>query len=193
MGADVTGKTASVVVDAQRIEWWADAVGDRDSTLAQVGTEAVAHGRHGEAGRRRRRPQEAQPLTPTEPAQGGSVTKSSGGGMSGARIGAIGMMAGGAVVAGLGVMFGVFANQSRAKIDNAATNAQGQVTGITQREAYQLDSSVRTNATLANVMYGVGGALAAGGLIVFLVGGSSSSSSASLLPTGNGVMVSGAF
>ena len=121
------------------------------------------------------------------------MTKSSGGGMSGGRIAGIGMMAGGAVVAGLGVVFGVMADSSRKRIENAATNAQGQVTGITQKEAYQLDASVRTNATLANVMYGVGGALVAGGLVLFLVSGGPSSSSVAVAPAGTGVAVFALF
>lgn len=192
MNADLAGKIASIVVDAVKVEWWADGIGDRDGVFAQVGSEAqpkvdtsspasVAAG---------------DPLTPgpANPAGEALVTsRSSGTGMSAGRIAGIGMMAGGVAVAGVGVIFGVLANGARSRIDNAATNAQGQVTGITQREAYQLDSQVRTNATLANVMFGVGGALAAGGLILFLVSGSSSSSSVSLVPAGNGVLVSGSF
>src|SRR5439155_17489480 len=109
------------------------------------------------------------------------------------RIAGIGVAGAGVVAIVVGSVFGGMASSARGRIDGAATNAQGQVTGITQKEAYALDSTVRTDATIANVMWGVGVACVAGGVVLFLVGGSSSSSSVSVAPAGSGVVVSGAW
>jgi len=192
MNGDMSGKTASVSVDASRVEWWADAVGDREAVVAQVGSEAAPRSDSATPVAAKDAPMNDPLAPPSPPPEEQRVSKSSGG-MSGGRLAGIGMMAGGAIVVGLGVAFGVMADGSRKRIENADTNAQGQVTEITQREAYQLDGSVKTNATIANVMFGVGGALAAGGLILFLVSGSSSSSSVAVVPAGSGVAVSGTF
>ncbi len=194
LAGDMSGKTASVSVDAARIEWWADALAERDAVVAQVGSEAQPKIDSAAPAAVAKDTPKSEPLTPAPAtAEEPVVTKSSGGGVSGGRIAGIGMMAGGVVVAGLGAVFGVMAKGQQSRIDNAATNAQGQVTGITQKEAYQLDASARTNALIANVMFGVGGALAAGGLVLTLVSGGSSSSSVSVAPSGAGVAVSGTF
>lgn len=191
--ADPSGKSFSVGVDAVKVEWWADGIGDRDAVFAQVGSEAqpkvdTASG----APVATKDPSLAPPPPPAEEER--IVTsKSSGGGLSAGRLAGIAMIAGGAVAAGVGAVFGVMANQAKAKIDSAELDGMNRVIGITQREAYQLDSQVRTNATLANVLFVAGGLLAAGGVVVFLAGGSSSSGSVSLAPAGSGVVLTGSF
>lgn len=197
LAGDLAGKTASVSLDAARVEWWADAIGDRDAVLAQVGSEAqpkVDTATAPVATAKTDTPVAAEPLTPPPPATEPAVTRREGPGMSGTRVAGIGLAAAGVVGIGVGAVFGVLSNGARSKIEHAETNSQGQVTGITQREAYQLDASVRTNATIANTLYGLGGALAATGVVLFIVGGSSSSSgSVSVAPAGTGVVVSGAW
>jgi hypothetical protein len=175
-----------------KVEWWADGIGDRDAVFAQVGSEAqpkldTASGAPVASNEPGLTP---PPSPPNEP----FVSRgSSGGGLSAGRLAGIGMMAGGVVAAGVGAVFGVMANQAKAKVDNAEVDSMGRVIGITQREGYQLDSQVRTNATLANVLFVAGGVLAAGGVAVFLIGGSSSSGSVSLAPAGSGFVLSGSF
>jgi hypothetical protein len=113
--------------------------------------------------------------------------------MSGLRMGGIALAIVGVVGVGVGGVFGFLSNQAKSKIDNAATNAQGQVTGITQKDAYALDATVRTDATIANLGFVLGGALVGTGVVLFLVGGSASPSSVSLAPVGNGVVFSGTW
>ncbi|MBK7861972.1 MAG: hypothetical protein IPJ65_25815 [Archangiaceae bacterium] len=197
---DVSGKTASVSVDAARIEWWADAIGEREAVLFQVGNEAQP--RVDIAAQPSSAKQGDAPLaaktepTPAEPRSAGTeVEASSGGGPSGVRIAGVAVAVVGVAGVVVGSVFGAMANSARQRVNGATTDAQGRVTGITQVEAYELDRSVHTNAAIANTMWIAGGALAAVGVVMIIAGGSSSpsSGSVSLSLTGNGAMVSGSF
>jgi hypothetical protein len=78
----------------------------------------------------------------------------------------------GVVALGLGAGFGVASSTARARVVGAARDAQGVVTGVTQREAAALDAQARANALLANVLFVSGGLLAAAGGTLVLVGSS---------------------
>ena len=62
------------------------------------------------------------------------------------------------------------------------------VIGLTQREAYGLEARVRSQATLANTLFGVAGGLAVVGGIFWVLGGD-----VAVAPAGAGAQVSGSF
>jgi hypothetical protein len=99
---------------------------------------------------------------------------------------------GGAVLtAGVGAYFGITSNGLISQINSAARNSSTNVvTGMNQREAFALNSQATTDATVANVLFGVAGALAIGGAIMWWTGGS-----VAVSPSGNGqgISVTGVF
>jgi hypothetical protein len=204
MPGDLSGKTASVSVDAGRVEWWADAVGDREAIVAQVGSEAqprvdIAAAPAAQASSPKAQAdapvaeRDSEPLSPSTSTSSSTELEKSGPGTSPVRVAGVAVGVVGLVGVVVGSVFGVLANTARQKIENAQVNNLGQVDGITQKFAYQLDNDVHTYAAAANTLWVVGGAFVATGVVLFLVGGSSSSSSVSLSPAGNGVALSGAF
>ena len=68
----------------------------------------------------------------------------------------------------------------------------GRVTSITQAEAGPLEASANTQATVANVLFGVGGALGAAGLVLVIIGPSHEPTVA-LSPAPGGLVVHGQF
>ncbi|MFZ5438536.1 MAG: hypothetical protein ACOZQL_00940 [Myxococcota bacterium] len=104
----------------------------------------------------------------------------------------VGLLGAGAVAAGVGVVFGLQANAARAKVVDAQRDASGRVTSLTQREAAALEASAQSQALLANVLFGVGGALAAAGVVLIIVG-PSEAPVVTLAPTPGGVVLSGTF
>lgn len=104
----------------------------------------------------------------------------------------IGLIGLGAAVAGVGGVFGAESMKARASLSGALQDEQGRVTNLTQRFAAGLAARAQEQATLANVLFGVGGALAAGGLVLCLVGPSASPMVA-VAPVPGGAVLTGAF
>ena len=69
-----------------------------------------------------------------------------------------------------GGVFGFLSQDARTKIASATKNDMGIVTGITEREAQQLDQQARTYALVANILLVSGGVLAATGIGLFIFG-----------------------
>lgn len=106
------------------------------------------------------------------------------------RYAAIGLLAAGVATAGVAVAFGVLANGTQAQIDGAAANGAGQVTGLTQKRAFELDAQQRQQATISNAFSITAAALGvAGGAL--LVVSLASDDSVALVPSGLGVAVAG--
>ena len=109
------------------------------------------------------------------------------------------LMGVGVVALGVGTFFGVQSASARGRVTGAVQNPQGLVTGLTQRQAFELDKQASSQALIANVLWAGGGAAAVAGGIFWLLGGSSSSSSSSesasltVSPTLGGVVVRGGF
>jgi hypothetical protein len=192
--ADVVGKNASIGCDAEQVKWWAEVLGDRDAVLVEVGSQAAPR-QEGTAPTA----QSDIKLAPKDELLPPPVTPppvvtqaSSSSGVSGMRAASFGMFGAGVVGLGVGTVLGVLSYVDRNKVNNATRNAQGVVIGLSQPDAYSLDSTVRTTATAANILFGVGGALAATGVVLFILSPSSSASVA-LVPTGPGLLLSGSF
>jgi hypothetical protein len=164
--AELADKSASVSAEGASVSWWAEALGERDAVLLAVGSEAaplLAGEPSAPVAEQREPPMSPVPpdwaLTRARPAKGPSPL----------RLVACGAWGAGVVALGVGAVLGALSSSARAQLDGAATTPAGVVTGLTQKQAYQLDATVRSEATAANVLFAVGGALAVTGLVLFLV------------------------
>jgi hypothetical protein len=100
----------------------------------------------------------------------------------------IALLAAGAAAAGVGVYFGVTAQQARGQLAAPTRDAAGRVTSPSQAEALALDAVARGNAVTANVLFGVGGGLAAAGVVCLVLG-----RDVEVAPQPGGATVSGRF
>jgi len=174
----ITAGKAEAPVQKEGVSWWAEVLSDRKGVLFTVAS-AEQPRRDGEV----RAPVAAAPLQLESPGPvSGGWRRPTGFGLVGA----------GAVAAGIGIVLGVQSSAARARLTDAARDAEGRVTGITQAEAGPLEASANTQATVANVLFGVGGALGAAGVVLVILGPSEQPALA-LSPAPAGVLVSGRF
>jgi hypothetical protein len=201
---DLAGKVASVAVDGARVEWWADVIGEREAVIAQVGSDEKPRVDLGTAPAavsdkpvaskiEKKKLEPNEPPPPPREEERERVEKHGGGGISGMRIGGIVIAVLGAGAIGTGAVFGVMAQGQVNQINNAGKNAQMQVIEITQAKAYEIAAQEKSNAIIANTLFGIGGGLAALGVILFIVAPSDSGASAMLMPAGSGLVLSGTF
>jgi len=170
---------AQVKVGAKRVTWWAELFTAKDDVLVTLAS-AGAPREDGE-----------KPVAEVTPPV--EVAKPAGGGGGWMRPVGYGLVGAGVVAGGVGALLGAQAEEARAKIRNAETNGSGVVTGLTQREAYALDASARSNATIANVLFGTAVALAGTGVVFIVVNGGGEKPAVTFAPTPAGVVVAGAF
>lgn len=107
------------------------------------------------------------------------------------RIAGIAVAGAGVVTAGVGVVFGVMASGTAAKITGAEKDASGRIIGLTRTDALALDAQQRTQATLANILIISGAALAAGGATLIIL--STRDTKVALVPQAGGAAVVGSF
>ncbi len=183
---DASGK-ATVKVGAAGVKWWAELLGEKDAVLVHLGTAAAPRD---EAPKVAVAPP-VDPLkdVPPPPPPPPEVAQPAGGAWM--RPTGIGLLAAGGVALGVGALMGLQANDAHNKVKNAARDANNNIIGITQREAAQLDAAERSNATVANVLFGTAAALAGTGLAFVILGGPSDD--VTLTPSPGGVVVSGRF
>lgn len=175
--APFTAGKASVPILKPAVAWWAEVLSDRKGVLLEVGSE--------------QKPREE--WTGTAPVAAVPSVDSPGPTAGGwRRPTGIALLSAGAVATGVGVVFGFQSVDARARVTNATRDGEGRVTTVTQREAVALEASARNQATVANVLFGVGGAFAAAGLVLIILGPSGEPAIA-LSPTPGGVVVSGSF
>lgn len=175
----ITAGKAETPVQKVGVSWWAEVLSDRKGVLFTVASEDKP-----------RRDGEVQaPVAVTGPLQVETSAPVPGGWR---RPTGFVLLGAGAVAAGIGVVLGVQANAARARLTNATRDDQGRVTGITQAEAGPLEAGANTQASVANVLFGVGGALGAAGVVLVIMGPSEQPTIA-LSPAPAGVFVSGHF
>jgi hypothetical protein len=180
------------------VRWWAEAVDDQEAVLATLGSRELpllatlplpapaaqlapptspppaTPPPEGVAAEPTAPPQERPPLRPV--AYG---------------------LAGGAVLAlGGGAVFGLESRSIDSRLASLPKGPQGQVTGMTERQAYSLNAQSATEATVANVLFGVGAAAAAAGLGIWVYGAlapgpAGGGASVTLAPTLGGLVVAG--
>ena len=183
--SDIVNGVASAPVQAMPLDWWAEAISDREAILVSAASEAAPwHEGPSDAPRVAVVPQVQVMVAP----QVVVVER------HGSPLRPVAWVAAGAgvVALGVGVAFGVMSNAARSKIDGASTDPSGNITGVTQREAYELDRKQRSNATIANAMYLTAGALAATSVALFVISRDSATTVA-LVPTGSGAALTGVF
>jgi serine/threonine-protein kinase len=206
----VAGGGAVAPVGAPRVEWWALALGEKKAGLVEVGsadkpmgagTAPVAARVEPDGKPADVKPEDAKPadpkpadVRPAEPPPPPPLVEvreaPPARPMSTLRI--AGLVAGGAgvVAVGVGTIFGVMAAGTSARVAGAERDASGRITGLTRTDALALDAQQRTQATLANVLWISGAALAGTGAVLFFLG---ADSPVALLPSATGVSVFGRF
>ena len=121
-----------------------------------------------------------------------SSSSSSSGGSALRPVGYV-LIAAGVVSIGVAGAFGFLSQDARSQIAGAEKNPAGIVTGLTQKRAFELNASAKSNALIANVLYGVGGGIAVLGGVLWLVGGPSSDTKAALSPAPGGLLLTGTY
>lgn len=200
----VTGLTVTAPASVQRLSWWATLLGDKKAALKELSSASSPRIEAAAPLPVAVKPKVEEPkpdlkLQPKpEPVVEApeekpeiSAWEEPAKPMSGKRVASIALMGGGAAVAGLGIVFGVISNGTKAKVTGATTDASGRVTGLTQRDALALDAQQRTEASLANVFIISGAALAAGGVTLLIL--SLDDTKVALVPTAGGVALAGSF
>ena len=177
--APLTAGKASAPVGKTSASWWAEVLGERRAVLIQVGSV--------------QKPREEWTVAPVAVA-GPALTVSTPGAVSGGWRRPTGFVLAGAgvVAAGVGVVMGLQANEARAKVANAPRDELGRITTLTQRDAAALETTAQSQAAVANVLFGVGGALAVAGVVLIIVG-PSREPVAALSPSLGGFVLTGAF
>lgn len=179
----LTAGAAEAPVSGASVTWWVEVLSDKKGVIAEVGTAAQPR-------------QDPAPSVKAAPVavEGGGLevreTRVVSGGWR--RPTGLVLLGAGAVAAGVGAIFGVQSSGSRASLAGAATDGEGRVTGLTQRDAATLEAQANSQATLANVLFGVGGALGAAGL-VFTILGPVTEPVVTLAPAPGGAVVRGSF
>ncbi len=97
------------------------------------------------------------------------------------------------VAIGIGVAFGVLSSGARARVTGATANEAGLITGLSQRDAAAAEAQARQQATIANVMFGIGGSLVAAGVVLFFVGAPAAPAQVSIGFSPTSLAVSGVF
>ena len=82
----------------------------------------------------------------------------------------IALMATGAVSVGVATAFALMSTAGRQRFASATTDLAGNVNGMTRQQALDLDVQVRTQALVADILFGAGGLLAATGVTLFIIG-----------------------
>lgn len=130
-----------------QVSWWAEVLDAREAVLATLGDRAA-------------------PLTAAAPSAPPLVFAPVAAGPKYRPLVWAGFAVGVAGVA-TGVIFAVLAKGAQSQIDNAARDPDGNIVGITQKQASDLAATVRLDATLAGVFLFTGVAAAVTGLVLW--------------------------
>ncbi len=142
---------ASAEVKGMRVQWWAELLDERQAVLVTLGS---PHAPMMET---------AAPLQALAP----SPTDTQASPLRTAAYTCLGVAAGTGIAGGY---FGWRSRSARAEVEGASVDEGGITTGLTQREAFALDQRARSNARLANVLFGVTGAAVIVGGTLWVLG-----------------------
>jgi hypothetical protein len=169
---------ASAAVKGERVQWWAELLDARQAVLARVGSATSPL---------RETSPRLQALTASpRPPTGTSELKGSPG--SPLRAVATVLLGAAAGTGAAGGYLGWRSRKARAELEGAPVDERGLTIGLTQREALALDARARSNARLANLLFGVAGATALAGGTLWVLG-----APVTVSATPSGVTVGGEF
>ncbi len=194
----LVGNTASAPKQTTEVSWWAQLLGDKDAILSDLGSPTSLKTEAAPAGTTppvpapapivaelRKVPErlEPPPMPPLVAAPAPSPTP------VGRYVG-VGLLAAGVASGGVAITFGVLANGTKAQVDGATANGFGQITGLSQKRAFELDAQQRQQATISNAFSIAGAALgvAGGALLVLSL---ASNDSVAIVPNGLGLGLAG--
>jgi hypothetical protein len=175
----LTAGAASLTAGPGRFEWWAELLGEQDATLFTAGSEGKPFADGASLEPVAVAPPTDVPVIVTPQASSSRVHPAAWVCFAGAGATAIG-----------GVVAGVMSRGNNGRVDNAPKDADGFVTGLTQRQAAGLREQARTQAVAANVLFGAAAALAGTGAVIWIFSGSDK---VALVPGPGGVVVVGAL
>ncbi|MDP3233584.1 MAG: hypothetical protein Q8N26_12465 [Myxococcales bacterium] len=200
--AVVSGR-AKRPVSQPSVEWWAEVLSPKAAVLMTFGSEAAPRVDTAPGATKPVVVAETPPIPPkpsppvvkeAEPAVTPVVeelTERAPPPPMGLKVLSFSLMGAGAVAAGVGVALGVSSNAARAQFLSAARDSNGLVTGLSRRDALALEEKSKTEATIANVLFVSGAALAATGVVLFVV--DLQKTKVVMMPTPGGVALAGQF
>lgn len=179
---------AKVALEAAKVAWRVELLGKHDEVLLELGpfthegTEKPA-----QIVAAQTKPVEATTVTEERKKQGEPTTT------SWLRPAGYAAAGAGVVAIGVGVAFGLLSSDARARVTGATANEAGLITGLSQRDAAAAEAQARQQATIANVMFGIGGSLVAAGVVLFFVGAPAAPAQVSIGFSPTSLAVSGVF
>jgi hypothetical protein len=214
----ITSTTVTAPVGAPKVSWWAELLGEKKASLLSIGSaekpwnEAAPEAPTPPVAKAEPKSEPKPDLKPapksepvaevtSEPAKkpdeppidawGAEPVAVKPPPMPTTRVAGIVVAGGGVLTAGVGVVFGVLANGTAARITNAERDASGRITGLTRADALTLDAQQRAQASVANVLIISGAALAAGGAALIIL--STRDTRVTLVPQAGGAALAGSF
>lgn len=148
--------------------FWAQLLGPREAVLLELGDEAHPFALEAVREAPRLSTSEPLPASPGEPAA--SLAAAPAPSSPRLRPLAWGALAAGVAAGGAGAYFAVASQSARQQFSAAERGPDGVVTGITQRQAQQLDATARTDAAVGNACFIAAGVLAAASITAFVIG-----------------------
>lgn len=214
---ELDGSFATAGTEAQQVEWWAELLTEQRNTLLTLGSpqqpihegkgqpakvEAPPEAEPAVDPKRVEPPSEPKPppdapvaevkpplrLAPPAEPQSPPLETRGPTGRAPLRPVGIGLLAAGAAAAGVGLYFGITAQQARSQLSSPVRDSTGRVTSPSQADAFALDAVARDHAVVANVLFGAGGGLAAAGILCLVLG-----RDVVVAPLPGGTSVSGRF
>ncbi len=164
---------AKLTVDAARLVWRAELIGNHEATVFELGPFT-----HSGTTRSSEPVAVVAPVAAVEQAASGGWMKPTSYALFG--VGAAALVA--------GAVFGIMSSDGRSRVTNAATSPTGLITSVTQRESALVEKQSMQQAVIANVLFGAGGALAAGGALLFFLAPSASPVTVLVAPSGVSVV-----
>ncbi len=179
--AIVSGR-AKQPVGQPSVEWWAEVLSPKAAVLLMFGTEAAPRVDTAPGAKKPVVVAETPPIPPkpkppvvkepepvVTPVVEPQLTERAPAAPMGLKVLSFSLMGAGAVAAGVGIALGVSSNAARTQFLSAARDSNGLVTGLSRRDALALEEKSKTEATIANVLFVSGAALAATGVVLFVV------------------------
>jgi len=186
------------------VEWWAEVLSPKAAVLMTFGSEAAPRVDVAPEAKKPAVAAETPPV-PVKPAPAvkepepvaapavveEQLTERTASAPMGMKVLSVSLMGAGVVAAGVGLALGLSSNAARTQFLAATRDSNGLVTGLSRRDALALEEKSKAEATIANVLFVSGAALAATGVVLFVV--DLQKTKVVIMPTPGGVAVAGQF